>query len=62
MARVKCPNCDGNGEVLMAKMSEHGVGILGLTTCPTCHGTGYVWKKPTVKRMKKIAKIIKENQ
>jgi hypothetical protein len=37
---------------------EYGVTEL---TCYACHGTGYVWKKPTVERMKKIAEIIREN-
>ena len=39
--KKKCKECEGNGEVLMAKLSEYGVGVLGLKPCPRCHGTGY---------------------
>ena len=50
MPKKKCPHCKGEGR------------IFGDIICGDCGGAGYVFKKPTVKQMKKIAKLIKENK
>jgi len=59
MPKKKCPDCEGR---CGCNTWDEESGIFLWKNCPTCHGAGYVFKKPTVKQMKKIAKLIKENK
>lgn len=56
MPRVKCPDCKG-----MKTKKVYG-NCLIVIPCPTCNGEGEVFKKPTVKQMKAVAKVIKKHE
>jgi DnaJ-class molecular chaperone len=51
--RVECPECEGKKHVVIDDFA---------ITCPTCKGEGEVFKKPTVKQMKAVAKVIKKHE
>ena len=50
MGKVKCPTCKGTGQ---REMNFHNL-IMDNLICHTCNGTGYIFKKPSIKQMKAV--------
>jgi DnaJ-class molecular chaperone len=59
MPKRKCEKCKGKGRVEVAWLGMCGY-VDVEEECSICHGTGYIFTKPTPAQRRKVAEVIRK--